>query len=384
MDARIEAFTVGNDPILDQELIPFDCQATIAHVTMLEEIGILDTIESGKLIAALNELIILHGEGAFRIKPGQEDGHTAIEEYLTGKLGDTGKKVHTGRSRNDQVLTAVRLFEKFAVDELIQLSENMAASLKLFAETNAGLPLPGYTHTRKAMPFSVKDWAMAFHDALKDDIRMLKGTYELIDQNPLGTGAGYGVPLPLNRQTTTDLLGFARIQENPMYAQNSRGKFESRILQDCLMVLYDLNKWATDLIFYSLPEIGYFSLHPSMVTGSSIMPHKQNPDVLELIRASYHQVAGYEYQLRMTPINLISGYHRDLQYTKEPLMLGLKTTREVLGASQVVLKGLTANADNLKAAMTPELLSVQKVMDLVNSGMPFRDAYLLIKKQSSG
>ncbi|MFA6483221.1 MAG: lyase family protein, partial [Bacteroidales bacterium] len=150
MDARIEAFTVGNDPILDQELIPFDCQATIAHVTMLEEIGILDTIESGKLIAALNELIILHGEGAFRIKPGQEDGHTAIEEYLTGKLGDTGKKVHTGRSRNDQVLTAVRLFEKFAVDELIQLSENMAASLKLFAETNAGLPLPGYTHTRKA------------------------------------------------------------------------------------------------------------------------------------------------------------------------------------------------------------------------------------------
>ncbi|MFA6484587.1 MAG: lyase family protein, partial [Bacteroidales bacterium] len=218
----------------------------------------------------------------------------------------------------------------------------------------------------------------------KDDIRMLKGTYELIDQNPLGTGAGYGVPLPLNRQTTTDLLGFARIQENPMYAQNSRGKFESRILQDCLMVLYDLNKWATDLIFYSLPEIGYFSLHPSMVTGSSIMPHKQNPDVLELIRASYHQVAGYEYQLRMTPINLISGYHRDLQYTKEPLMLGLKTTREVLGASQVVLKGLTANADNLKAAMTPELLSVQKVMDLVNSGMPFRDAYLLIKKQSSG
>ncbi|TSA33716.1 MAG: argininosuccinate lyase [Porphyromonadaceae bacterium] len=380
MDPRIEAFTTGNDPVLDQELIPFDCLATIAHVTMLQEIGILDPDETEKLVAALNELINLHGRGQFHIRPDQEDGHTAIEEFLTSRLGDAGKKVHTGRSRNDQVLTAIRLFEKFAVEELIQLAENMAASLKQFAQANAGVPLPGYTHTRKAMPFSVKDWAMAFHDALKDDIKMLHGTYELIDQNPLGTGAGYGVPLPLNRQITTDLMGFSRILENPMYAQNSRGKFESRILNDCLMILFDLNKWASDLIFFTLPEIGYFNLDPSMVTGSSIMPHKQNPDVLELIRASYHQVAGYEYQLRMIPVNLISGYHRDLQYTKEPLMKGLKICRDVLGASQVVLKGLTANPDNLNRAMTSELLSVQKVMDLVNSGMPFRDAYRQVKK----
>lgn len=380
LDARIEAFTTGNDPVLDQELIPFDCLATIAHVTMLQEIGILGADETEQLIAALNELIILHGHGQFKIQPNQEDGHTAIEEFLTGRLGDAGKKVHTGRSRNDQVLTAIRLYEKFAVEELIQLAENMAASLKKFAQANTGLPLPGYTHTRKAMPFSVKDWAMAFHDALKDDVKMLHGTYELIDQNPLGTGAGYGVPLPLNRQTTTDLMGFSRILENPMYAQNSRGKFESRILNDCLMILYDLNKWASDLIFFTLPEIGYFDLDPSMVTGSSIMPHKQNPDVLELIRASYHQVAGYEYQLRMIPVNLISGYHRDLQYTKEPLMKGLKICHDVLGASQVVMKGLSANADNLNRSMTAELLSVQKVMDLVNSGMPFRDAYMQVKK----
>lgn len=384
LDARIEAFTTGNDPALDQELIPFDCLATIAHVTMLKEIGILGADETEQLIAALNELIILHGHGQFQIQPNQEDGHTAIEEFLTGRLGDAGKKVHTGRSRNDQVLTAIRLYEKFAIEELIQLAENMAASLKEFAQANTGLPLPGYTHTRKAMPFSVKDWAMAFHDALKDDVKMLHGTYELIDQNPLGTGAGYGVPLPLNRQTTTDLMGFSRILENPMYAQNSRGKFESRILNDCLMILYDLNKWASDLIFFTLPEIGYFNLDPSMVTGSSIMPHKQNPDVLELIRASYHQVAGYEYQLRMIPVNLISGYHRDLQYTKEPLMKGLKICRDVLGAGQVVLKGLSANPDNLKRSMTPELLSVQKVMDLVNSGMPFRDAYRQIKNMSRG
>ena len=384
MDARIEAFTTGNDPVLDQELIPFDCIASIAHVTMLREIGILNPDETEKLVAALNDVISLHGSGQFRIRPDQEDGHTAIEEFLTNRLGDAGKKVHTGRSRNDQVLTAVRLFEKFAVEELMQLAENMAASLRLFAEANAGLPLPGYTHTRKAMPFSVKDWAMAFHDALKDDVKMLGMTHELIDQNPLGTGAGYGVPLPLDRQSTTDLLGFGRIMENPMYAQNSRGKFESRILNDCLMILYDLNKWASDIIFFTLPDLGYFNLDPSMVTGSSIMPHKQNPDVLELIRASYHQVAGYEYQLRMIPVNLISGYHRDLQYTKKPLMKGLKICRDVLGVSQVVLKGLTANKDNLNKAMTPELLSVQKVMDLVNSGMPFRDAYRQIKNMDRG
>lgn len=379
MDARIEAFTIGNDPVLDQELIPFDCQATIAHVTMLEEIGVLDADEAGKLVETLNELITLHARGEFRIQPDQEDGHSAIEEFLTGRLGDIGKKVHTGRSRNDQVLTAVRLFEKSAIEELIQLAENLADALDQFAQANAGLPLPGYTHTRKAMPFSVKDWALSFHDSLRDDLIMLHGTYRLIDQNPLGTGAGYGVPLPLNRQTTTDLMGFSRVMQNPMYAQNSRGKFESRILNDCLMILYDLNKWASDLILFTLPDLGYFTLDPSMVTGSSIMPHKKNPDVLELIRASYHQVAGYEYQLRMIPANLISGYHRDLQYTKEPLMRGLKTCHDVLEASLVVLQGLTADPDKLKLAMTDELLSVQKVMDLVNSGMPFRDAYRQIK-----
>jgi argininosuccinate lyase len=380
MDARIEAFTIGNDPVLDQELIPFDCQATIAHVTMLQEIGILDAVEAEQLIAALNDLVNLHSAGQFHIQPDQEDGHSAIEEFLTGRLGDTGKKVHTGRSRNDQVLTAVRLFEKSAIEQLIELAAKLAESLSRFGSTNAGIPLPGYTHTRKAMPFTVRDWAMSFHDSLKDDVKLLQGTYELIDQNPLGTGAGYGVPLPLNRQTTTDLMGFSRILENPMYAQNSRGKFESRILNDCLMILYDLNKWASDLIFFTIPDLGYFNLDPSMVTGSSIMPHKKNPDVLELIRASYHLVAGYEYQLKMIPGNLISGYHRDLQYTKEPLMRGLKTCRDVLEASQVVLNGLSVNQDNLNKSMTPELLSVQKVMELVNSGMPFRDAYREISR----
>jgi argininosuccinate lyase len=230
------------------------------------------------------------------------------------------------------------------------------------------------------MPFTVKDWALAFRDSLRDDVYLLRATLGLIDQNPLGTGAGYGVPLPLNRETTTRLMGFARIMENPMHAQNSRGKFESRILNDCLLVLYDLNKWSSDLILFTLPELGYFGLDPRMVTGSSIMPHKKNPDVLELVRASYHLVAGYEAQLRMVPVNLISGYHRDLQLTKEPLLKGLKTAVDAIRVSRIVLDGLIVNQDALEAAMTPEMLSVQKVMDLVNSGVPFRDAYRKIKE----
>jgi argininosuccinate lyase len=378
MDARIEAFTIGNDPVLDQELIPFDCRASIAHVTMLGEIGILGEGEPGQLIQILNEIIDKHARGEFSILPGQEDGHSAIEDYLTGRLGDIGKKVHTGRSRNDQVLTAVRLYEKSALTGLAILVADLADAFGEYAEKSTGLPLPGYTHTRKAMPFSVSAWARSFQDALLDDARMIESTLRLIDQNPLGTGAGYGVPLPLDRELTTRLLDFGRVQENPMYAQNSRGKFESRILHDCLMVLFDLNRWASDVILFTLPEIGYFSLDPAMVTGSSIMPHKKNPDVLELIRSSYHQVSGFELQLRTIPANLISGYHRDLQFTKEPLMRGLKTCHDVLEVAKVTLGGLKPDPEMLQKSMTAELLSVQKVMDLVHSGMPFRDAYRII------
>jgi argininosuccinate lyase len=347
---------------------------------MLAIIGVITDQEAEDLKDKLEEIISLHAEHKFYIADDQEDGHTAIEMYLVEKLGDTGKKVHTGRSRNDQVLTAIRLFEIDTLDKLMGEVTGLATGMESFAESNKTLPIPGYTHTRKAMPFTVGEWSMAFHDALVDDLILIKATRKVLDQNPLGTGAGYGVPVPLDRQLTTKLLGFGKVMENPMYAQNSRGKFEARILQDCLMVLFDLNKWASDLIFFTLPELGYFSLDQSMVTGSSIMPHKQNPDVLELIRASYHQVAGFEYQLRNYPLNLISGYHRDLQLTKEPLLRGLQTTRDVIAVSQVVMDGLQVNPDALSCSMTDELQSVQKVMELVRSGMSFRDAYRKISE----
>lgn len=375
LDSLIESFTTGLDPELDLELIPYDCRASIAHATMLGKMGFLDGHEVESLIGELNAIIELHSAGRFTIRPDQEDGHTAIEMFLVEKLGDTGKKIHTGRSRNDQVLTALRLYEKDALTNMTGLIEELAVRMELYARDSGDLPLPGYTHTRKAMPFTVGEWMQAFADALRDDKHMISSTLVLIDRNPLGTGAGYGVPLPLDRDLTTRLLGFGGTIANPMHAHNSRGKLESRILGDCAMVLYDLNKWASDLILFTLPELGYFSLKPSFVTGSSIMPHKQNPDVLELIRAAYHKVNGYEMQLRNIPSNLISGYHRDLQLTKEPLIRGLKTSFEVIKVSIHLIDGIVPNPDKLNAAMTDELLSVKKVLDLVKSGIPFRDAY---------
>jgi argininosuccinate lyase len=273
------------------------------------------------------------------------------------------------------VLTALRLYEKAAIIKLAGRTGELIREMESFADGSADLPLPGYTHTRKAMPFTVREWMQSFADSLRDDKHMLDSTLVLIDRNPLGTGAGYGVPLPLDRELTTRLLGFGDYIENPMHAHNSRGKLESRILGDCAMILYDLNKWASDLIFFTLPELGYFSLKPAFVTGSSIMPHKQNPDVLELIRAAYHQVSCYEMQLRNIPSNLISGYHRDLQLTKEPLLRGLKTSIDVVNVSIHLMDGIIPNPEKLNAAMTGEMLSVKKVLDLVKSGIPFRDAY---------
>src|SRR3989339_895593 len=375
LDSRVESFTTGLDPELDQEIIPYDCAASIAHASMLASIGILTQDEAKSIKDALVEIVELHEKVQFHVAYDQEDGHTAIEIYLVEKLGDTGKKVHTGRSRNDQVLTAVRLYEIEAMHRIISQVETLAVKFGQFAAKYYDLPIPGYTHTRKAMPFTVGQWAGAFQDSMNDNLILLKATLSVVDQNPLGTGAGYGVPLPVDRELTTGLLGFSKVMSNPMYAQNSRGKFEARILNDCLMVLYDLNKFASDVIFFSLPDLGYFTLDSSLVRGSSIMPHKQNPDVLELLRASIHQVAGYEYQLKNIPLNLISGYHRDLQVTKEPIIRGLKISRDAIGVTSVVLDGLQVNTEQLAGSMTDELLSVKKVMDLVKSGMPFRDAY---------
>jgi argininosuccinate lyase len=312
LSKKVEEFTVGDDILLDKKLLPYDCKASIAHAQMLGKIGILNKQEVQKLTKALNEIIILDRQDKFVILSEQEDCHTAIEEYLTTQLGSLGKKIHAARSRNDQVLVALRLYYK---DQLIQLRSlilKFKEALKKLIKKYGQIPLPGYTHMRKAMPSSVGLWAQCFYDSMKDNIKLLDKTMEIIDQSPLGSAAGYGVPIKIDREFTSKKLGFKKVQNNPLYVQLSRGKFEATILHLLTQVMIDLNKMASDIIFFSISDFGYFDLPKEYCTGSSIMPQKKNPDVLELIRAKYHVVVANELQIKNVSANLISGYNRDI------------------------------------------------------------------------
>ncbi len=301
----IERFTVGKDPVLDLELLPFDLDGSIAHTLVLEKSGVLTTIEKDKIIEELENIRTLLKAGEFKIETSDEDCHTAIENHLTNKLGDTGKKIHTARSRNDQVLTAVRLFQKDRLTKIKSLVLDLTVTFIKFSENNNDVPMPGFTHTRKAMPYTVGKWIQAFADSLADDLLLLDSVLNIIDQNPLGTGAGFDVPFPLDRELSTEKLNFAKTMENSLYSQNSRGKFESSVLFACSNILTSLNRWASDIILFTIPDFKFFSLDDSLTTGSSIMPHKKNPDVLELIRSSVHQVIGCQHQVQGTTMNLI-------------------------------------------------------------------------------
>jgi argininosuccinate lyase len=377
-NASIELFTVGQDYVLDLELLPYDILGSKAHAKTLLDAGVLSKKEFQAIDSELDAILSLAQQKKFVIEISDEDCHTAIENHLTSKLGDVGKKIHTARSRNDQVLTALRLFEKGNLIEIITLVQQLMFAFKEFARTNNAVPMPGFTHTRKAMPFSIDRWIMAFYFSLEDDLKLLETALTLTDKNPLGTGAGFDVPFPLNREISTKALGFGQTISNSLYAQNSRGKIDSAILFACSSVLTSLNKWASDLILFSMPEFGYFRLHDSLTTGSSIMPHKKNPDVLELIRSSVHQVRANQDQVHSISLNLLSGYHRDIQLSKEPLMKGIQTTKDCLIVSKIVMDGLETNDDVLKAAMSEDLFSVEKVYELVSRGIPFREAYKII------
>jgi argininosuccinate lyase len=278
LNKQIGSFTVGNDHLLDQKLVKYDCLGSIAHVKMLNKIGVLTKAECDKLIMALYEIITIDGNGAFIIKQEDEDCHTAIEKYVVKKLGKTGEKIHTARSRNDQVLTALRLYYKDEIKTVLKLIDDLVGSLLAIKEKYGNVEMPGYTHMRKAMPSSVGLWTGAFIESMQDNKILLSNVYKLIDQSPLGTGAGYGLPIKVDRNLTAKLLGFKKIQRNPIYVQNSRGKFESDILHGLSQIMLDLNKMSSDIILFSMPEFGYFELSPCVCTGSSIMPHKKNPD----------------------------------------------------------------------------------------------------------
>lgn len=376
LDERIEAYTVGNDHLIDARLVEYDCLASIAHAKMLGKIGILPADEVRTLKKALDEILARNHKGEFHIEPEQEDCHTAIEASLTQSLGDLGKKIHTARSRNDQVLTALRLYYKDALAAVGDNIDALVAAAGEFISKNGAVEFPGFTHTRKAMPSSFDMWGSAIIESMADNRRLLATTFEIIDQSPLGTGAGYGVsPIEIDREFTARELGFSRVQSSPVYTQLSRGKFEATILHVLSQIMLDLNRVATDLIFFSLPDLGYVELPPEICTGSSIMPQKQNPDVLELMRAKYHVVASYETQIRGFITNMISGYHRDLQLAKEPTFKGFDITIDSLAILAFVFGKLQVNPDNCRKAMTAELYATREAYELVKQGMPFRDAY---------
>lgn len=380
LNKSVEKFTVGDDYIVDQKLVKYDCLASIAHVKMLNKIGILNSDECDKLIKALGEIIELDSKGAFVINQEDEDCHTAIENYLTKKLGDIGKKIHTARSRNDQILTALRLYYKDEIKSVVQLVESLVKSLVLFKGKYGSIELPGYTHMRKAMPSSVGLWADAFIESMSDNKTLMLNVYELVNKSPLGTGAGYGLPIEVDKKLSAELLGFSKIHNNPLYAQNSRGKFESTILHGLSQIMLDLNRIAMDLLLFSMSELGYVILPDELCTGSSIMPHKKNPDVLELIRAKYHQILAYEFEVKSIIANLISGYNRDLQLTKKPIINGFEITKDALDMVAIVLENLYVNSKECKKAMTEELYATEKAYKLIKKGIPFRDAYKEISK----
>ncbi|MBP5319924.1 MAG: argininosuccinate lyase [Kiritimatiellae bacterium] len=377
------SFTVGKDPVLDLDLAVWDCLGTAAHVTMLAEMpvrpAILTAEDRDRVINALTEIIREAQSGRFTITEADQDVHLAVERRLTERLGDLGKKIHTGRSRNDQVAVDIRLHAK---DQLLSLTEEVATlaeTLTAFGKRHVKLPMVGRTHLQPAMPSSVGVWATAYAELLLDDLLMVEAAYIYNDLCPLGSAAGYGVPLPLDRAKTAKLLDFARPHHNVMHASNARGKDEAILLSACAQIMISLSRLAQDLILFSMPEFGYFALPPDLCTGSSIMPQKYNPDVLELIRAKAALVEGFATTANTLLTGMPGGYNRDLQDTKELYMEGLRVTRTSLRIMNLMIASLGVNPDRLRAGFIPGVFATDRALEQVAAGVPFREAYQYVR-----
>ncbi|MBI2022394.1 argininosuccinate lyase [Candidatus Daviesbacteria bacterium] len=379
LDKFVEAFETKDDLLMDQKLVPYDIKGSLAHAKGLFKIGILSKKELKQIEQGLGEIQELYESGEFLLELGDEDMHTKIENYLTKEYGEVGKKIHTGRSRNDQVLTAIRLFIKEYLAKIEIEVSKLTGDFKAFADKYGQIPMPGYTHMHKAMPSSLKIWAESFIASLEDDTDLLKVALKLSDRSPLGSGAGFGVPLDLDRKFTAKVLGFAKVLENPLYCQNSRGKVEGVTLASLIQILQTINKFASDVMLFSTAEFNFFSVSEEITTGSSIMPQKKNVDIAELLRSKLHLVLGNYIALISLSSNLISGYNRDLQDSKKPLIESLEITLNSLKAAQILIKNITPKKLVLEEAMTEELFAAEKALELVKIGVPFREAYLKVK-----
>jgi argininosuccinate lyase len=375
LDALIEAFTVGKDWELDRRLVKADCTGSAAHAVMLQKTGLLEETELKSILSGLREIIEAMDADAFSIKPEDEDCHTAIENALVQRCGEAGKKIHTGRSRNDQVLTALRLYGREAAGVVVEAGCRLASVLIDFAERHRMVPMPGRTHMQIAMPSSVGLWAGAWVEEILDDLQLIETALDLFDQSPLGAAASYGVPLPLDRELTARLLAFSKVQNNVIYVNNSRGKFESIMLDALDQLMQSFSKISQDLILFSLPEFGYFSLPAGLCSGSSIMPQKKNPDALELMRAKAASMSGWAGQVKGIIRSLPGGYNRDFQETKEPFIRGLELAFQAAAVMERTFEQLVVHADRLTAAFTPDIFATDAALELVRGGMSFRDAY---------
>ncbi len=379
IDQDVLDYTVGEDPVLDLALAKWDCMGTAAHVTMLSEMKglkrpVVTRAEAARVRKELGRIAGTIGKG-FEIRVDDQDVHMAVERLLTEALGDLGKKVHTGRSRNDQVAVDVRLHMKSEILQTEKEVAALAAELCSFGFDAGAIPLVGRTHLQPAMPSTVEMWATGHAETIVDQLANLEAAYSLADLNPLGSAAGYGVPLPLDRQRTTKLLGFSRTLHNCFGASMARGECEAALLSALAQLMCVLSRLAEDMILFSMPEFSYFRLPREYCTGSSIMPQKFNPDVLELVRGKTAQVIGWQSAALTLLHAMPGGYNRDLQDAKLLYMRGLETTRTTLRILAKVVKGVKVNPEACRAAFTPGVFATDAALRKVSAGRPWRDAY---------
>lgn len=372
---EVEQFTIGRDPEFDIILAPFDVLGSMAHAAMLETIGLLTAAENQILQKGLKEIYFEIEKGQFRIAEGVEDVHSQVEFLLTERFGEVGKKLHSGRSRNDQVLVDLKLFYRSAIREIVEETVELFALLIELSEKHKGDLMPGYTHTQLAMPSSFGLWFGSVAEGLSEDLGLLKAAFDLSNKNPLGSAAGYGSSFPLNRTLTTELLGFADMHHNVVNAQNSRGKTERTLAFAMAGIAGTLNKLATDVCLFMNQHFAFISFPDDLTTGSSIMPHKKNPDVFELIRAKTNQIQGVPTTVSFLLTNMSTGYHRDMQLLKEEIFPAFDKLKSCISMSTFMLKSVKIRQNILQDPFYKHVFSVEVVNELVLKGVPFRDAY---------
>ncbi|HJV49330.1 MAG TPA: argininosuccinate lyase [Geothrix sp.] len=381
LDVAIHRFTVGEDPETDLALLAWDALGSAAHARMLASAGLLEPADAASLVRGLKRIANLARQNAFPIPPHMEDGHTAIEADLTRSLGPVGQRIHLGRSRNDQVILALRLYLRDALLRLGLRVSDLAQAFLGFAREHQQTPLPGYTHLRRAMPSTFGMWGAAFAEGLLEELEALQSVYQRLDRCPLGSAAGFGVPLPIDRDLTAKLLGFSKVQRSPIDVQNSRGRHETALLQWAASAGGVMEKFLWDVSFYSTEEFGFLKLPDAFTTGSSIMPQKKNPDVVELARGRCRELRGNAALVDQIGSGLPSSYHRDLQLLKRPVIQGLRQADELFAVLARLVPALKVNAEATAAASTDELYAAHQAYVYVEEGLPFREAYRKVAQQ---